>query len=70
MSQSWTTVQRDDLKVCPFCGTAAIEQGRMSGNDTATEWRIQCGNPFCSLICQTHIFASLSQAVATWEERK
>ena len=71
MSEPWTTQQRDDLKHCPFCGTKAIEQARMAENsDTATQWRIQCGNPFCSLTCQTTICAALSDAERFWEERE
>jgi hypothetical protein len=65
----WTTVQRNELKPCPFCGTKAIEQGRMAESDTATQWRIQCGNPFCEAVCQTNVCASLSQAEAIWQER-
>ncbi len=66
----WSTAQRDDLKPCPFCGTAAIEQGRISKSDTATQWRIQCGNPFCEIVCQTNIFAARNQAEKAWQERK
>lgn len=66
---SWTTRQRDDLKTCPFCGTKAIEQGRMAESDTATQWRIQCGNPFCEALCQTKVFASISAAERVWQER-
>lgn len=59
-----STTQRDDLKRCPFCGTAAIEQ------NTARGWRIQCGNPFCDMTCKTHIFFSLSQAEDAWQTRE
>ena len=69
MPDNWTTAQRNDLKSCPFCGTKAIEQGRTADSDTATQWRIQCGNPFCQVDCKTHIFASLSQAENAWQER-
>lgn len=66
----WTTQQRDDLKPCPFCGTRAIEQGRMSESATATQWRIQCGNPFCQMVCQTQIFAARENAERVWEDRQ
>lgn len=66
----WTTVQRNDLKPCPFCGTKAIEQGRTSDiSESATQWRIQCGNPFCEVVCQTQVFAGLSNAERAWQER-
>lgn len=67
---AWTTAQRDDLKPCPFCGTKAIEQGRTANSDTSTQWRIQCGNPFCDITCQSHVFAALSQAENAWQERE
>jgi len=69
MGTEWTTKQRDDLTTCPFCATAAIEQGRMAESDTTTQWRIQCGNPFCEVVCQTRIFAALSDAERAWQER-
>jgi hypothetical protein len=65
----WATSQRNDLKPCPFCGTKAIEQGRIAESDTATQWRIQCGNPFCECDCKTHIFAAKCQAEEAWELR-
>ncbi len=66
----WTSQQRDDLKPCPFCDTAAIEQGRTTAeSSTAVQWRIQCGNPFCLMECRTHLFAALRDAVKAWEER-
>lgn len=68
-NHKWTSVQREDLKRCPFCSTIAIEQGRTAENSTATQWRIQCGNPFCDADCKTHIFASVSAAVNAWESR-
>ncbi len=68
-SARWTSEQRDDLKPCPFCGTKAIEQARMAENSTATQWRIQCGNPFCEAVCQTQIFAAMGDAVRVWQER-
>ncbi len=66
----WITKQRGDLKTCPFCGTAAIEQGREAESDTGMQWRIQCGNPFCELVCQTHVFAALPDAERAWQERE
>lgn len=66
---SWTAVQRNDLKPCPFCGTRVIEQGRMAESSTATQWRIQCGNPFCAVVCRTNICASLADAERIWQER-
>lgn len=66
---NWSTAQRDDLKPCPFCGTKAIEQGRLAESDTATQWRIQCGNPFCEAVCQTRVFAALSDAERVWQDR-
>lgn len=67
--ETWSTAQRDDLNPCPFCGTKAIEQARMADSDTATQWQIQCGNPFCEVICRTHICAALSDAERIWQER-
>lgn len=69
MDEKWSTQQRNDLATCPFCGTAAIEQGRMAESDTATQWRIQCGNPFCEVVCQTYVFAALSDAERAWQDR-
>ncbi len=69
MTTDWTTQQRNDLHECPFCGTKAIEQGRLAESDTVTQWRIQCGNPFCEIICQTHIFAALKDAERAWQDR-
>lgn len=64
-----TTFQRDDLKPCPFCGTAAIEKGKAADSQTGLCWWILCGNPFCTLKCETHPMASRSQAEAAWQER-
>lgn len=69
MTEPWSTLQRDDLKTCPFCGTKAIEQARMAESDTSTQWRIQCGNPFCPTVCRTCICASISSAEQIWQER-
>ena len=63
------TQQRDDLKPCPFCGTKAISQGRLADNSTEQQWRIQCGNPFCTVQCVTNTFADYNDAVGAWESR-
>ncbi len=63
------TKQRNDLKVCPFCGTKAIEQARLADNTTDMHWRISCGNPFCELDCATKIFAAKADAERVWQER-
>lgn len=63
------TQQRDDLKPCPFCGTRAVSQGRLADNSTEQQWRIMCGNPFCTMQCMTHTCASFSDAVRNWESR-
>ncbi len=68
-TSEWTTAQRDDLEPCPFCGTKAIERARMADSDTATQWEIQCGNPFCDLVCKTHICAGKEQAEKAWQLR-
>lgn len=69
-SEGWTSVQRDDLKPCPFCGTKAQERGRVADNQTATQWQIQCGNPFCLMVCRTSVSASLTNAEHVWQERE
>lgn len=69
MSKWAKTQQRDDLKCCPFCATAAIHQMRLADNSTDMHHRIACGNPFCSLDCATHVFAAEVDAVKAWEER-
>lgn len=61
--------QRDDLKGCPFCGTAALQQVRLADNATNMQYRILCGNPFCHLECDTGPCASLHNAEERWEER-
>lgn len=63
------TTQRDELKPCPFCGTKAISQGRLADDSTEQQWRIQCGNPFCLMVCTTNTFASFDDAVKAWETR-
>ncbi len=63
------TRQRDDLKPCPFCGTKAIQQGRLADNSTQQQWRIQCGNPFCTVQCVTNVCASITNAEDFWQER-
>lgn len=65
----WTSAQRDDLKHCPFCGTAAIEQAREADNGVGLLWRINCGNPFCNVDCKTHDCASKENAETYWQER-
>ncbi len=65
----WTSRQRDDLKTCPFCDTKALEQARVADVPAGTQWRIQCGNPFCLLECRTIVFAALKDAEGVWQER-
>jgi hypothetical protein len=69
MSEWAHTRQRNDLKICPFCGTAAIEQARLADNTTMMHWRISCGNPFCNLQCATNVCADKLNAEHFWEER-
>jgi hypothetical protein len=70
MTTKWgETRQRDDLKTCPFCGTKAIQQGRLADNSTEQQWRVLCGNPFCTLDCATHVFAAITDAESAWECR-
>jgi hypothetical protein len=66
---TYTTEQRDDLKSCPFCGTKAIQQVRITDNSTVTQWRIQCGNPFCETVCQTIVCTAKSDAERFWQQR-
>jgi hypothetical protein len=64
------TKQRDDLKTCPFCGTQAVQQVRLSGvGDTDMEWRVGCGNSFCTVEPNTPPSASLTNAEQAWQER-
>lgn len=63
------TQQRDELFPCPFCGTNAISQGRLADNSTEQQWRIQCGNPFCTVKCITQTCASYDDAVKFWQDR-
>lgn len=70
MKLTWAyTKQRDELKPCPFCGTKAIEQGKLADNTTDMHFRISCGNPFCALDCATHVFADLGNAADAWQAR-
>jgi len=64
------TKQRSELKRCPFCATSAIEQGKLADNSTDMHFRISCGNPFCTVDCATHVFASLDDATNAWQERR
>jgi hypothetical protein len=71
LTSKWgRTAQRDELKPCPFCGTKAISQGRLANNWTEEQWRIQCGNPFCLVMCVTQTFALFDDAVRAWESRR
>lgn len=67
----WTgTKQRDDLKPCPFCGTAAVQQVRMSDEtDSQIGYRIGCGSSFCLVEPNTAPCTTLRGAEETWQER-
>lgn len=70
MNKLWAkTTQRNDLKSCPFCFTTAIHQMRLADNQTDMHHQIQCGNPFCDMVCKTNICASEHDAVSAWENR-
>jgi hypothetical protein len=69
MSKWAKTTQRDDLKRCPFCGTAAIEQMRLANSDTDMQFRILCGNPFCRVDCMTPVHAAKRDAEEAWQDR-
>lgn len=69
MSEWAKTIQRDDLKCCPFCGTRAIEQMRLANSDTDMQYRISCGNPFCAVECRTGVHAGKQNAEQAWQER-
>ncbi len=70
MAEKWTgTKQRNDLKRCPFCGTAAVQQVRLANSDTDMQFRVGCGNPFCGVEPNTPPFAALSNAEDAWEDR-
>lgn len=70
MPQKWTgTKQRDDLKTCPFCDTAAVQQVCLADNDTNMLWRIGCGNPFCLVEPNTPPNAGLRNAEHAWQDR-
>ncbi len=71
MSKWAKTIQRDDLKTCPFCGTRAIQQMRLSAtSDTDMHHRISCGNPFCAVDVATPIMASAENAAKAWQDRQ
>ena len=70
MTQKWAgTKQRDDLKTCPFCDTPAVQQVGLADSDTGMQFRIGCGNPFCSVEPNTLPFAALKGAERAWQER-
>lgn len=71
MNAKWFgTKQRDDLKPCPFCGTAAVQQVRLADHsETEMNWRIGCGNSFCLVEPNTPPNASLSMAETAWNDR-
>ena len=64
------TIQRDDLKACPFCGTAPIEKMRLAENETDMQHQIGCGNSFCMVGPATWVFAGKHDAVEAWQERQ
>ena len=69
--QKWTgTKQRNDLKRCPFCDTAAVQQVRLAESDTNMQYRIGCGNVFCFVEPNTPPHASLRGAECAWNERE
>jgi hypothetical protein len=63
------TKQRDDLRGCPFCGTAAVQQARLASSDTEMQFRIGCGNPFCEVEPNTPPRAVLRDAESAWQDR-
>lgn len=66
----WTgTKHRNDLKACPFCGDKAVQQVRLAENDTNMQFRIGCGNVFCSVEPNTPPNAYLDAAEWAWEGR-
>lgn len=70
MSMKWSgTKQRADLKRCPFCDTAAVQQVRLADSDTDMQFRIGCGNPFCFVEPNTPPNAGLRNAEAAWQDR-
>ncbi len=70
MSEWAKTIQRNDLKRCPFCGTHAIEQMKLSlASETDMQFRINCGNPFCAVECRTPTMASKENAEHAWQDR-
>lgn len=71
MAQDWTgTKQRDDLKTCPWCKTAAVQQVRLADNATNMHFRIGCGNSFCAVEPNTPPFATLTDAEWAWQDRE
>lgn len=63
------TQQRNDLRKCPFCGTAAVQQVRLAESDTDMQYRIACGNPFCEAEPATPPRPMLVAAECIWNER-
>ena len=68
------TIQRDDLKRCPFCGTSAIQKvinmGIPEDTEAGKRYLIGCGNPFCNLDCRTKPAASLTYVEGIWQDRE
>jgi hypothetical protein len=70
MPHKWTgTKQRNDLKRCPFCDTAAVQQVRLADSATDMQWRIGCGNSFCLVEPNTPPYAALTNAEHAWQDR-
>jgi hypothetical protein len=71
MTLDWSgTKQRDDLKRCPWCQTAAVQQVRLANSATEMQFRIGCGNPFCGVEPNTPPHAALGGAEHAWQERQ
>lgn len=62
------TKQRDDLARCPWCATPPVQQVRLADNQTSTQWRVGCGNPFCAVEPNTPPRAALRDAEQAWSE--
>jgi hypothetical protein len=70
MTSNWTgTKQRSDLKTCPFCETAAVQQVRLADNQTNMQFRVGCGNSFCLVEPNTPPCAALPDAEWAWQDR-
>lgn len=71
MTQKWAgTQQRNDLRPCPFCGTAAVQQCRLADSETDMQYRVACGNPFCEADPSTPPRPMLISAERIWNERQ